>query len=305
MPNKNYQEVEEIIDFLAEIFDDEEAKKSEPTAYAKMKEKQASAPISGGGAPIPSTADSYETYYPKKASLQDLLEGKITAPVDSGTGIVNVDNLDSLSGVGGTLEDLKKRKEKLAANEVPSQVIPSPPTKEEKKESEEEVEFPIFAIGDIVYNKNTREKGVIVDVSRTAYAYIVRWENKPNPELVKQDVLTTESELYKPVDYRPETEQEKMEEAEEEKMIEELKSVPEEKEEFSYKTLQILKNVLTDPRVAPIVVEQLMESGELPVDDLSFILKQSGVNAPVILNHLVEKSLIPDDKIVEFMREII
>ena len=304
MPNRNYQEVEEIIDFLAEIFDDEEARKSEPTAYAKMKEKQASAPMSGG-APIPSTTDSYETYYPKKASLQDLLEGKVAASANSGTGIINVDNLDSLSGVGGTLEDLKKRKEKLAVNEVPSQVVPSPPIKEEKKDSEEEIEFPIFAIGDIVYNKNTREKGVIVDVSRTAYAYIVRWENKPNPELVKQDILTTESELYKPVDYRPETEQEKMKEAEEEKMIEKLKSVPEEKEEFSYRTLQILKNVLTDPRVAPIVVEQLMESGELPIDDLSFILKQSGVNAPVILNHLVEKNLIPNDKIVEFMREII
>lgn len=173
------------------------------------------------------------------------------------------------------------------------------PSKGTEIETEELKPFPRFAIGDFVYNKNNKERGVVIDIARSSKMYIVKWDSKPHPEIADDSILGTELEVLRPMSFRPISEQEKA------FMGQEGYQMKENENTLSIDMVNILKEVLTDPYVAQLIVTKLLEKGNIPVSDIATFLKLSGENALSILNNIRKQSSIDPKVISQLLKEVI
>jgi len=139
---------------------------------------------------------------------------------------------------------------------------------------------PKYQVGTRIINKNTRETGLIIDISQPTQKYIVRYDNNPNPVLVSEDELTLPEEFIKPLEQVTNQDKEEQKEETTQQLNDLLfqTKTTKEKEQQGLDASEVLKKILTDPQVAPVVIEKMLESGIInPSQALNLLSKVGAI----------------------------
>lgn len=228
-----------------------------------------------------------------QTTLYDLFSGKVDIKTEMSPEDYFIDDFDREQlGIAGSIEDLDKIREMFGLKQASelektaSPPAPIPPQMQQTapKGPQPEASFPRFSIGEVVYDPATMRKGIVVDMSWQTKRYVVKWDDSAALDLVDGENLAKKEEVFRYVTDKPKI---PLESVGKEQPVEKPKS-----QEIS----EVIKEVLADPRVAPIVVEKLLEANKIPVDDLSLILKGAGKATPFILQHLLDRGRI--DKVL-------
>ena len=142
---------------------------------------------------------------------------------------------------------------------------------------------PKYSVGTRVVNKNTRQEGVIVDISTTTQLYIVQYDDNPNPAFAREDEIALPEEVYKSLNevtqQKPEQSQPKVTQQLNEVLFGKQQDTQQGQDGIDAK--EVMKTVLTDPQVAPIVIERLLDAGVISSElALSLLAKVGAIPAP-------------------------
>ena len=160
----------------------------------------------------------------------------------------------------------------------------TPAIQQEDTETEEEVDKPTnmvtdqwtpkYEIGTRIVNVHTRREGIIIDISKIARQYIVQYEGDNQPEFATDADIATPEEFYKPLNEEIQ-DTKNPDPAKVESQLTDL-LFNKDSDTITEEAVSILEDLLTNPEVAPRIIEKMLDKGLIDTDKAVALLQKVG-----------------------------
>ena len=133
---------------------------------------------------------------------------------------------------------------------------------------------PKYDIGTRIVNVHTRREGIIIDISKIARQYIVQYDGDRQPEFATDDDIATPEEFYKPLNEEIQDTNNPDPEKVESQLTDLLFN--KDSDTITEEAVSILEDLLTNPEVAPRIIEKMLDKGLIDADKAVALLQKVG-----------------------------